>query len=256
MSLDNVSAVDLACTNTTVVRALWSGKPAARPAVWLVELVEKGVLLLETEPWLVRLVSLHELGSLMAVVELVWGSIGVPALGNDQDVRGTAEWIRVKGHGAEVDVGVVAGGLASRRAIKVPLREVLDLELAALRDLGQGLQDVGVRDRRNCSAAGAGAGRKCAYSPWTWNEHRRWSQSRCTCPMVQYASMSRNPLSDDSLGHCTSLLVKGHVLQQLGTPLSAWPYIAGSRCGDALAHVGRVRHGRGGGHDCGGGKCL
>jgi hypothetical protein len=31
-------------------------------------------------------VGLHELGSLVAVVELVWGSIGVPALAEDEDV--------------------------------------------------------------------------------------------------------------------------------------------------------------------------
>ena len=59
------------------------------------------------------LVGLHELSTLMTVVELVWGSIGIPALGEDQDVGGTSEWIGENGNGSEVDIGVVAWGLAS-----------------------------------------------------------------------------------------------------------------------------------------------
>lgn len=46
MGLDDVSAVDLASTNTTVVWALWTGETALWPTVWSVELIKKGVFLL------------------------------------------------------------------------------------------------------------------------------------------------------------------------------------------------------------------
>jgi hypothetical protein len=140
VSLDNVSAVDLASTNTTVVWALWTGVTADRPAIGLVEGVKEGVLLLETEPWLMSLVGLHKLGTLMAVVELVWSSIGVPALGDDQDVGSATEWVGEDGNRSEVDIGVVAWSLASRATIKIPLGKILNLEEAVLWDLGESLE--------------------------------------------------------------------------------------------------------------------
>ncbi len=72
--------------------------------------------------------SLHELGTFVAVVELIWGSIGIPALSDNQDVGCTAEWIWEDGNGSKVNIGVVAGRLTSRRTVEVPLREILDLE--------------------------------------------------------------------------------------------------------------------------------
>jgi len=140
VSLDNVSAVDLASADTTVVWALWTGVTANGPAIGLVEGVEEGVLLLKTEPWLVGLVSLHELGTLVAVVELVWGSIGIPALGDNQDVGSATEWVGEDGNRSEVDIRVVAGSLAGRATIKVPLGEVFNLEVAVLGDLGESLK--------------------------------------------------------------------------------------------------------------------
>ena len=112
VSLDDISAHNLASTNTAVVWALWTWETTYWPAVRLVVHSEKSVLLLETEPGLVLLVGFHQLSSLMAVVELVWGSIGVPALGENQDVWGTAEWIGEDGNGSEVNIRVVAWGLA------------------------------------------------------------------------------------------------------------------------------------------------
>jgi hypothetical protein len=140
VSLDNVSAVDLASTNTTVVWALWTRVTTDWPAIGLVEGVKEGVLLLETEPRLMSLVGLHELGTLMAVVELVRGSIGVPALGDDQDVGSATEWVGEDGNRSEVDIGVVAWSLAGRATIKVPLGKVLNLEEAVLWDLGESLE--------------------------------------------------------------------------------------------------------------------
>lgn len=137
MSLDDISAVDLAGTNTAVVWALWAGETTLWPAIGLVEEVKKGVFLLKTEPWLVRLVCLHQLRGLVAVVELVWGSIGIPALSDDEDVGSTTEWVGVESDGAEVDVRVVTRSLVGRTAVKVPFGKVLDLELAVLGDLGE-----------------------------------------------------------------------------------------------------------------------
>lgn len=113
MSLNNISAKDLASTNTTVVWALRTWETIDGPAIRSVAHIEEGVLLLETEPCLVNLVGLHELGSLMTVVELVWGSIGIPTLSHDQDVGGATHWVREDSYGSEVDIGVVACGLAS-----------------------------------------------------------------------------------------------------------------------------------------------
>lgn len=76
-------------------------------------MVEEGVLLLETEPGLESSVGLHDLGALMAVVVLVRSAVGVPALGEDNDVGRAAERIGVDGGRAQVDIGVVAGSLAS-----------------------------------------------------------------------------------------------------------------------------------------------
>lgn len=87
----------------------------AYPAKWPVVEVEKSVLLLQAEPGLVSGVLLHQLGTLVSVVELVRGSIGHPALGQDKNVVTAlgAEGVGVDGDGLQVDVGVVARGLAS-----------------------------------------------------------------------------------------------------------------------------------------------
>lgn len=141
VSLDDISAVDLAGTDTTVVRALGAGEATHGPAVRAVMHVEEGVLLLETEPWLLLLVGLHELVALISVVEGVGSAIGVPALADHQDVGCQAEGVRVDGHGAKVDVGVVTRRLSSGRTVEVPFWEVFDGELSAGRDLGESLRE-------------------------------------------------------------------------------------------------------------------
>lgn len=146
MSLDDISTVDLASTDTAIVRALRTREAAYRPAVGLVQEIEKCVLLLETEPRLMGLVSLHELRALMAVVELVWGSIGIPAFSDDQDVGGTTERIGEDGHRSEVNIRIVARSLTGRAAVKVPLRKILNFEFTALRDLGESLRRKIVSD--------------------------------------------------------------------------------------------------------------
>ena len=139
MGLDNISAEDLASAHTTVVRALGAGEPSNGPAVWPVIHIEKGVFLLEAEPGLLLLVGLGELVALVAVVVGVRGAISVPALTDHQDVRGQAERVGEDRHRAQVDVGVVARCLAGGGTVEVPLGQVLERELAAGGDLGEGL---------------------------------------------------------------------------------------------------------------------
>lgn len=126
VSFDNVTAVDLAGTNTAVVRALGTGVTALGPAVWPSVGTKKSVFLLETEPEVLAGVGVHQLVGLMAVVELVGRAIRIPGLAQDKDVVASAEGVREDGNGADVDVGVVAGGLAGRRTVKVPLGELVD----------------------------------------------------------------------------------------------------------------------------------
>lgn len=104
VSLDNVSAEDPASANTTVVRALRSREPVLGPAVWPAVDVEKGVLLLETEPELMRLVGLHEKVGGITEVVLVGLAVSHPCLAHDEDVGPATEWIIVDSNGAEVDI--------------------------------------------------------------------------------------------------------------------------------------------------------
>ena len=114
MGLDDITAENLAGTNTAVIRSLGSGVTVHGPAVRAVRHIEQGVLLLETEPWLLGLVRLHELSRLVTVVVLVWGSIGIPALAENEDVGITAHWVGEDGDRAEVNVRVATRGLARR----------------------------------------------------------------------------------------------------------------------------------------------
>ena len=136
VSLDDVTAENLAGTDTAIVWTLWSWVTVDWPSVWAVRHVEESVLLLKTEPWLLVLVRLHELSGLMTVVELVWGSVGIPALAKNEDVWVTAHWVWVDGDWAEVKIRVVTWGLARTRAVKVPFWEVGELDLAVFWDLG------------------------------------------------------------------------------------------------------------------------
>jgi hypothetical protein len=112
VSLDDVALHDLAGADTAVVGALGSRETVCGPAIGTVVEVEESVLLLETEPRLVLGVLLHQLRSLMAVVELVRGPVGVPALGKDDDVGRATEGVGEDGNGLEVDIGVLTRGLA------------------------------------------------------------------------------------------------------------------------------------------------
>ena len=129
------------------------------PAIGTVVQVEHSVLLLQTEPRLVLGMSLHELDGLMAVVVLVGRAISIPALGEDKDVLPPTERVWEDGDGLQVNIRVVTGSLSSRRAVKVPGREVLRLVTVLL--LREGLS----RWSRSVSA----------------HHQRGWEHGRCGC---------------------------------------------------------------------------
>lgn len=129
VGLDNVSAEDLAGTDTTVVRTLRSGETVLGPAVGPAVDVEEGVLLLETEPELLLLVLLHEDSGGVTEVVLVRLSVAHPGLTHDENVGSATEGVIVDRDRAKVDIRVVTRSLASRGTVKVPLGQVLDLDV-------------------------------------------------------------------------------------------------------------------------------
>lgn len=112
MSLNNVSAEDLASTDTAVVWALGSGVASLGPAVWPAIRAKDRIFLFQTKPRLMLGIGLHQAFAFVSVVELVGGSIRIPGLGHDQDVVASTERIREDGDGANVDIGIVAWRLA------------------------------------------------------------------------------------------------------------------------------------------------
>lgn len=126
MSLDNITAIYFASTDTTVVWALRTGETTLGPSVRVTKLIEESILLLKTEPRLLALVGLHEFSALVTVVELVGGTVRVPALSQDEDVVTTTERVREHGDRAEIDIGVFTWGLSGGRSVKVPFGKILN----------------------------------------------------------------------------------------------------------------------------------
>jgi hypothetical protein len=140
----NITAVDLSGTDTAVVRALRTGETAFRPAIWPATLVEKGIFLFKTEPKVVFGMCLHQFGTFVTVVELIGGAIRVPTLAQNEDVLTLPEWIGVDSDGANVDIGVVTGGLTGRRAIEIPFGKLFD----RLDGFVEGLEEMGNKKGR------------------------------------------------------------------------------------------------------------
>lgn len=113
-------------TSSTVVRALGTGETALGPAERSTIRIEEGVLLLQTEPRLRVLCLVHDLLRVMAVVGLVGSAIVVVALGKNEDVVTSTERVLEDGSGAKVYIRVVARGLVSGRAVKIPDAELVD----------------------------------------------------------------------------------------------------------------------------------
>ena len=104
MGFNNVSAINSAGADTTVIGALRSWETSFWPAIRPIVEAKKSVLLLETEPWLVRSISVHQPLGFMAVVELVRGPVMIPALAEDENVVASTERIWVDGYWTEVDI--------------------------------------------------------------------------------------------------------------------------------------------------------
>jgi hypothetical protein len=102
------------------MRHLRSGETTGGPAIGSVIRAEKSVLLLKTEPRLFVGICVHDLHAVMTEVVLVGSSVAHDAFCQDNDVWRATERIRVDGARAEVNVGVVTGGLVRGGTIEVP----------------------------------------------------------------------------------------------------------------------------------------
>jgi hypothetical protein len=136
VSLYDITAHDLAGTDSAVVWSLGSGETRLGPAVWPSVHAKEGVLLLETEPVFLGLVGVHEDFGGVTEIVAVWFSIGHPGFADDQDVVTKTDRIGEVGFWAKVDIGVVTRGLASGGTVKVPFWKICDL----FDSLGEGLR--------------------------------------------------------------------------------------------------------------------
>lgn len=126
VGLDEITGVNLAGTDTTVVRSLGSGEPLLGPTVRVSIGVEQGVFLFETEPRFLVGNQVHRLLGEMTLVGGVRGTVVVVAFTQDQDVLATSEGVLEDGGRSKEDVGIVAGSLHGGGTVKVPFLEVGD----------------------------------------------------------------------------------------------------------------------------------
>lgn len=114
VSFDDISAVDLGGPDAAVIWSLRPREPAFGPAIRPAIGAKKSVFLLETKPWLVLGIRLHQSLGFMTVIELVGASIGIPGFAQNENVIAATEGIRKDGTGAYVDIGVVPWSLTRR----------------------------------------------------------------------------------------------------------------------------------------------
>jgi len=126
VGLDDVTTKNLLGTDTAVVRTLRAGETALWPAENLTVDVEKGVLLLDTEPRVLVGVGFHDLLGFVTEVCLVGGAVGVVGLAENELVVALAEGVGKDGDGDQDDVGIVTGSLIGGGTVKVPLGKVVD----------------------------------------------------------------------------------------------------------------------------------
>ncbi len=69
--------------------------------------------MLEAKPGLFLRIRIHQSSSIVTVIELVWSSIVIPTLAQDQNVVATTEWVRIDGDRPEIDIRVAALRLAA-----------------------------------------------------------------------------------------------------------------------------------------------
>jgi len=108
VSLNNIATVNTVGTNTAVVGTLGSGEPVLGPSEGMSVLSQEGVLLLNAEPGLGRLSSLHDLQADLPVVGVCGLLVVLVGFTHHHDVVSTSEWIRVDLDGVKVGVGVLS----------------------------------------------------------------------------------------------------------------------------------------------------
>ena len=116
----DVTAVDLVCSHTAVVRSLWSWEAVLGPSEGMLVLIQERVLLLNAEPWLLVLAPLHGLIAGLPVVRLGWLLVVFVRLAQNKLVVAKPKRIPVDGDWVQVDIGVRSLSLASAASIKVP----------------------------------------------------------------------------------------------------------------------------------------
>ncbi len=137
VGLDNITAVDLCGANAALVWPLGAREAVLGPSIGMLVLAEDGVFLLEAEPELVLGVLLHQPRGIVTEVEGVGLSVRIPRLAHDEDVGLEADGVGEDGDGADVDVRVLAGGLAGGGAVEIPFWKIVNAGWHALEGLDE-----------------------------------------------------------------------------------------------------------------------
>jgi hypothetical protein len=152
MCLDEITGKDSTGTNTTVVRTLGTWETHLWPSKDLSIGIKQSVLLLETEPRLVLLGSIHRLLGGSSVVGSVGGTIVVVTFTQDKNVLAASERITEDGDRSllvstdlwkveqtyKEDIRVLSGGLICGGTVKVPLLQLVNTSGGLCQSLGLG----------------------------------------------------------------------------------------------------------------------
>merc|ERR1712055_745240 len=114
VSFHNVPAIHVAGTNSAVVRALGSRETILGPSEGVTILVKKGVLLLNSKPWVVVLGLLHNLCALLPLVSLSLLLVVLVRLTHHHDVLATSEGVWVEFNRVKVGIRVGTFSLVTR----------------------------------------------------------------------------------------------------------------------------------------------
>ncbi len=124
--LDDIAAPDLVGTDTAVVTTLWGWETADRPPV-RASVLEEGVLLLHTEPWLLVRILLERGDGGGPRVGFVDGHVRVEHLTEHEHVVASANGIGDDFDRAQYAVGRITGRLLGRRPIESPDGQLLPI---------------------------------------------------------------------------------------------------------------------------------
>merc|ERR1719285_888755 len=114
MGFHNVPAIDIAGTNSAIVGALGSRETILGPSEGVTILVKKGVLLLNSKPWVVVLGLLHHLCALLPLVRLSLLLVILVRLTHHHDVLATSEGVWVEFDRVKVGIRVGSFSLVTR----------------------------------------------------------------------------------------------------------------------------------------------